>query len=65
MNVVDNRTTRKAHNKYQTTNIIYDQDWMSIINKMTTKPSNSHQIKPKGNNLTYTSFEKICNWLTG
>ena len=57
MNVVDNRTTRKDKNKYQTTNIIYDQNLMFIINKIITK-SNSHQIKPKQNNLTYTSLEK-------
>ena len=37
MNVVGNRTNRKDNNKYQTTNIIYDQNTMSIIkyNKMT------------------------------
>ena len=38
---------------------------MSIINEIITKSSNSHQIKHKGNNLTYTSLEKICNWITG
>ena len=32
MKVVDNRTTGKDNNKYQTTNIIYDQNSMSIIN---------------------------------
>ena len=35
---------------------------MSIINEIITKSSNSHQIK---HNLTNTSLEKICNWLTG
>ena len=53
-----NRTTRKHNNKYQTTNIIYDQKSVAIINKIITK-SNSHQIKPKQNNLTYVSLEKI------
>ena len=31
---------------------------MSIINKIITK-SNWHQIKPKKNNLTYATLEKI------
>ena len=30
---------------------------MAIINKIIK--SNSHQIKPKQNNLTYTSLEKV------
>ena len=60
MNVVDNMTTRKHNNKYQTTIIIYDQNSISVINKMITK-SNSHQIKSKRNNLTYTSLDKIWN----
>ena len=50
MNVVDNMTTRKDNNKYQKTNIIYDQNSISIINKIKTK-SNSHQKKSKQNNL--------------
>ena len=67
MNVVDKRTTRKENNKYQTTNIIYDQNSMAI--NIIIK-STSHQIKPKRNNLTYTSLEKIgdcpqCDSLTG
>ena len=57
MNASDNRTARKHNNKYHTTNIIYDQNSMSKINKIITK-SNSHQIK-KGNNLTYSSLETI------
>ena len=66
MIVADNRTTRKDNNKYQTTNIIYDQNSMSIMKKkLVTKSSNSHQIIPKGNNWTYTLVEKIFNWLTG
>ena len=60
MNVVDNMTTRKHNNKYQTTIIIYDQNSISVIKKMITK-SNSHQIKSKRNNLTYTSLDKIWN----
>ena len=55
--MVDNMITRKDNNKYETTNIIYDQNSISIINKI-IKKSNSHQIKPK-QNLTYTSLEKI------
>ena len=58
MKVVDNMITRKDNNKYQTTNIIYDQNSISIIDKIITK-SNSHQIKPTQNNLTYTPLEKI------
>ena len=65
MNAVDSRTTRKDNNQYQTTNIIYDQNTMSVTNKIITKSSNSHQMIPEGNNLTYNSLEKICNWLTG
>ena len=57
MNTVDNRTTRKDNKKYQTTNLIYDQNSMAIINKI--RKSNSHQIKPKQNNLTYTLLEKV------
>ena len=58
LNVVDNRTTKKDNNKYQKTSIIYNQNAMSIINKIITK-SNSIKIKTKQNNLTYTSLEKI------
>ena len=69
MIVVNNRTTKKDNNKYQTTNVIYDKTSMSLNNKIITK-SNSHQIKPKRNNLTYTSLKKYktcpqCNCLTG
>ena len=32
---------------------------MLTIKKIITK-SNSHQMKPKQNSLTYTSLEKIC-----
>ena len=69
MNVVDNMTTRYENNKYQTTNIIYDQNSISIINEIITI-SNSHQIISKQNNLTYTSLEKYgtcpqCDWLIG
>ena len=46
MKVLDNKTTRKDNNKYQTTNINYDQNSMSTIKKIITK-SNSHQIKTK------------------
>ena len=46
MEVVDNRTTRKDNNKNQTINIIYDQNSMSVKEKIITK-SNSHQIKTK------------------
>ena len=46
---VDNKTTRKDNNEYQTTNIIYDQNLISI-NKIIK--SNPHQIKSKQNNLT-------------
>ena len=39
----------------------YEQNPISIFKKITiTKPS-WHQIKPKQNNLTYTSLEKICD----
>ena len=31
MNVADNMTTRKDNDKYQTTNIIYDQNSIYII----------------------------------
>ena len=58
MKVVDNRSTRRDNNKNETTNIFYDQNSMSIIEKITLK-SNSHQIKTKKNNLTYDSLEKI------
>ena len=44
MKVVDNRTTSKKNNKNQTTNVIYDQNSMSIIKKDIIK-SNSHQKK--------------------
>ena len=57
---VDNRTTRKENNKYQTTNIFYDQNTISIINKIKTK-SNSHQIKFTRIILTYTSIEEILD----
>ena len=57
MNVVDNRNTKKGNNKYQTTNIMYDKNSISIINKIITK-SKSHQIKPEQNNLTYAPIEK-------
>ena len=46
MRVVGNRTTRKNNNKNKTTNIIYDQNSMSIIKNKITK-SSSHQIKTK------------------
>ena len=46
MKVVDNRTTRKDNNINQITNIIYDKNLMSIIEKIITK-SNSQQIKTK------------------
>ena len=46
MRVVGNRTTRKNNNKNKTTNIIYDQNSMYIIERIITK-SNSHQIKTK------------------
>ena len=58
MNVADSMTNRKDNNKYQTTNIIYDQNSISIINKITTN-TNSHKIKSKQKNLTYTSLENI------
>ena len=69
MSVIDNRTTRKDNNKYQTTNIIYNQNSISIIKEIITT-SNPHQIKPKRNNLTKTSLEKNgtcpqCDWLIG
>ena len=57
MNVVVIRTTRKDNKKYQTTNIIYDQKSVVVINKIITK-SNLHQIKPKRNDMTYTSLER-------
>ena len=60
MNVVDNMTTRKDNKKHKTTNITYDQNSISIINKIITK-SNSNQINSKQNNLTYTYLEKIRN----
>ena len=58
MNDVDIMTTRKDNNNYQPTKIIYDQNSMSMVNKIIAK-SNSHHIKPERNNLTYTSFETI------
>ena len=60
MKVIDNMTPKKDNIKYQTTNIIYDQNSISIINKIITKSSNSHQINSKVNNLNYTSFEKYA-----
>ena len=57
MKVVDNRNTRMDNNKNQTTNIIYDQNSMSTIEKIIK--SNSHQIKTKRKHLTYDSLEKI------
>ena len=56
MKVIVNRTTKKDKNKYQLTNIINDQKSMALINEIIIK-SNSHQIKPKRNNLTYTSLK--------
>ena len=53
-----NKATLKNNNKNQTTNTIYDQNSMAIINIIITK-SNSHQIKLKQNNLNYTSLIKI------
>ena len=58
MNVVDNMTTRKDNNKYQKTNIIYDQNSISIKNNIITK-SILHQIKHKQNIWTNISLEKI------
>ena len=55
MNVVDDMTTRKDNNKYQTTNIIFDQNSISIINKVITK---SNSVKSEQNYLTYTWLEK-------
>ena len=46
MKVVDHRTTRKDNNINQTTNIINDQNSMSIIKKIITK-SKLYQIKTK------------------
>ena len=46
MKVVDDRTTNKDNDKNQTTNIIYDQNSISIIKKIITK-SNSHRMKTK------------------
>ena len=57
MNVVDNRTTRKDNNKHQKTNIIYDQNSISILKEIITE-SKSHQIKPKQNNLTSALIKK-------
>ena len=57
INVVYIVTTRKDNNKYQTANIVDDQNSTSIINKI--MKSNSHEIKSKRNNLTCTSLEKI------
>ena len=54
MNVIDNRINRKENNKYQTTNTIYDQNLMAIINKIIK--SNSHQIKTKQNNLIFDLY---------
>ena len=54
MKVVDNRTTRKDNNKNQTTDIFYAENSVSVIKKIITK-SNSHQMKPKQNSLSYTS----------
>ena len=57
MNVDDNMTTRKDNNKYETTNIIYDQNSVSIVNKVIK--SNSHPIKPRRSRFTYTRLDKI------
>ena len=56
--VVNNRTTRGDNNENQTTNTIYDQNTMSIIKKIITK-TNSNQINPKQNKLSYSSLQKI------
>ena len=58
MKAVDNSTTRKDYNENQTTNFIHDKISMSMIKKFITKPK-SHQIKPKQNNITYTSLKKM------
>ena len=57
--IVDKRTTSKDKKRFKekNTNIICDQNSMSIIKKI--KKSISDQKKPKQNNLTYTSIEKI------
>ena len=54
MNVIDNRINRNENSKYQTTNTIYDQNLMAIINKIIK--SNSHQIKTKQSNLIFDLY---------
>ena len=59
MKIFDNRTNIKDHKNIKKTNVIYDHNSISTIKKI-KKKSNSYQIKPKQNSLTYTSLEK--NW---
>ena len=68
MQVVDNRNNRQENKKNQTTSLIYDQNSMSVIKKI-TKISNSHQIKIKTKqfNLNYKKEYGTCpqcNWST-
>ena len=50
-------TTRKDNIIFQTINIIYNKNSISIINKITK--SNSRHINSKQNNPIITSVEKI------
>ena len=59
INVVDNRTTSKDNNKNQTTNIICDQNSMSIIKKIIITKLKLNQKKPIQNKIAYFSLEKI------
>ena len=70
MKVFDNRITKKDHKKSKHKHYLRPQ--LDVYNKKIIKKSNSHQIKPKQNSLTYASLEKIwdrfsirLDWLTG
>ena len=55
MKIVDNRTTRKDNNKNKTTNIIYDQNLMSIIKE------NHNKIKVASDRNQRKQFDLYFN----
>ena len=57
MKIFDNKTTKKDHKKSKHKHYLRPQ--LGIYNKKNITKSNSHQIKPKQNSLTYTSLENI------
>ena len=54
MKVVDDKIPRKDHKKLN-----YLRPKLDFYDKKIKTKTNSHQIEPKQNNLTYTSLEKI------